>query len=622
MSITKSILVEYGLLWGINRLRYSAKLKLLCAIPHAERLYEKNVQVRQIDGLFQPDIDMIKDLLVHMSEKDKKTLIFDAEEALIGRIEGFSAVKLDFGNPIDWQLNPLTGGRCSEKLKWYVIPDFDEQRGDIKVIWEASRLTHFYLFARAYLLSGDLKFYHGFSKQLSDWLNQNPYGYGANFKCGQECALRMVNVLLTYTVFKAHGLVTKADDWNVRTLIEHCYRKILSNFSYAYRCIKNNHTISELMGMIVGAWCCEDKKNLNKAYRLLNKVIVEQFTEDGGYCQFSFNYQRLALQDICHILGFTARTGHGLTEKSAVRIQRSALMIAQCMNDNGEVPNYGANDGALILPMSLSGYQDFRPTVNAVWALTNGNLLWKDHAASEELFWHGVHPHRTVFEVRKISKAYADSGIFTLRNDNFFAMILLNHYKIRPSHMDQLHIDIWVNGCNILSDSGTYSYANELGRALSSTSAHNVVKVDELEQMNRRGMFMVHDWTKRRFYNFTQSTFIGEMQSRNGYVHTRKVVLTSNALSIEDIVDAGDKEWKVLLHTPLEVSRTRTGAIFRQNDCTIAQLKYDGQIEISSCNQSQYYLKTKPATQIALVCPKDRNKVRWNISLKEDYEHD
>src|SRR5699024_7472580 len=134
------------------------------------------------------------------------------------------------------------------------------------------------------------------SNQLSDWLKENKYSYGVNYKCGQEATLRMINALIIYSVFKSYNLTSIEDEENIKNLIEGSYKKVLSNFFYAHKCIKNNHTLSEITGLIVGSWCSGDDKLLDKAYKLLNNEIKNQFLQDGGYVQFSFNYQRFALQ--------------------------------------------------------------------------------------------------------------------------------------------------------------------------------------------------------------------------------------------------------------------------------------------------------------------------------------
>ena len=282
----KSVLSEYGVKWAINRTLYSIKLKSMKAIPVTEKFYEKKTVFPEKLDLFEVDIPYLKLFLQNkLCQEEKESLIKCADKVCNGIIMGFSSMELNYGNPIDWQLNPLTGKRCDENLEWYRIPDFDKDRGDIKVIWEASRFSHFITLSRAYLLTGNEKYYRAFSLQLKDWLEKNPYGFGANFKCSQECSLRMVNVLLAYTVFKKSGVTVPVDTENVKRLVDRCYKKVLSNFFYAYKCIKNNHTISELMGMIVGAWCSGDEKQLDKAYKLLDEVIDEQFTADGGYKQ-------------------------------------------------------------------------------------------------------------------------------------------------------------------------------------------------------------------------------------------------------------------------------------------------------------------------------------------------
>ena len=40
--------------------------------------------------------------------------------------------------------------------------------------------------------------------------------------------------------------------------------------------------------------------------------------------------------------------------------------------NSGKVPNYGANDGALVFPLSTCGYLDYRPQLNAINYIING----------------------------------------------------------------------------------------------------------------------------------------------------------------------------------------------------------------------------------------------------------
>lgn len=420
-KMIRSVLKEYGAKWLVNRSLYSAKLKMLSAAGKTERFFEKKVDYPSRLDIFIFDIEKIRMFLKELPEEKKEELKKQADNACEGKILGFSSLELDYGCTPDWQLNPLTGNKCSSKEKWYRIPDFDQRRGDIKAVWEASRFSHFLTLARAYLLTEDEKYYRAFAEQLESWIKSNPYGYGANFKCGQECALRMVNALLAYSAFSIVGIAEESEKKNLEILILRCYRRIQSNFFYAQNCIKNNHTISELVGMIVGAWCCKDEKQLFWAYRTLDEVIDEQFTVDGGYCQFSFNYERLALQDIEIALSIEEKTGCRLQENSRRKVLAAAELMYQCQDDSGDMPNYGPNDGALAFPVTSCGYRDFRPVIHTVYALLTGRKLYGPGLYEEELLWFGKEITCSVEQRSRISKAFEKAGLYTLRRgDSWF----------------------------------------------------------------------------------------------------------------------------------------------------------------------------------------------------------
>lgn len=601
INTLKTIVTEYGIPWTINRALYSAKLKMISTIHGTDKLFEKNTQFPRRVDLFQIDVDELKKFICNeLNNDDKKMLIEAADKACEGIITGFNSIELNYGNPIDWQLNPLTGKRCSEQAKWYEIPDFDPVRGDIKVIWEASRFSSFISFARAYLLTDDEKYYKAFRVQLHDWLENNEYGYGANFKCGQECSLRMINALLAYSIFSKCSIVVPSNTADIKCLIDRCYNKILSNFFYAYKCIKNNHTISELVGMIIGAWCCEDESRIDKAYKMLNKVIDEQFTDDGGYRQFSFNYQRLALQDLEVILSIEGKTGKSLDENSKHKIQKAAELMYQCQDASGDMPNYGSNDGALVFPVTSCEYRDFRSVINTIYALTAGRQLYKNGIHQEELIWFmgekkiEKYPHE---EIKKISHQYPRAGLFTLCGKNNWAMIIANDYHSRPADMDQLHFDLWINGINVFCDAGTYSYASDIGRKLIKNESHNTVQVENTPQMNVYGPFMILDWTQRQLEKADQTLFSGTVHARTGYTHKRRVFLENNTYTITDTVN---RDAFILFHTPFDVEIRNDTVIILNGNKKLCVLKTESTIELRESKRSLYYLKSENTSTIAI----------------------
>ena len=589
-DMIKSVLKEYGAGWAVNRSLYSAKLKMLSVAEGTEKFFERKVDYPSRLDIFGFNTRKIKAFLEELPEKKKIELKKLADDACEGKILGFSSLELNFGNPPDWQLNPLTGKKYSTRDKWYKIPDFDPRRGDIKIVWEASRFSHFVTLARAYLLTEDRKYYKAFAGQLDDWIKSNPYGCGANFKCGQECSLRIINALLAYTVFLKEGTAEDQDTRNIEILIMRCYRKILSNFFYARNCIKNNHTISELVGMIIGAWCCGDEKKLSYAFRTLDAVIDEQFTEDGGYCQFSFNYERLVLQDIEVVLSIEEKTNYRLQENSRKKILAAAELMFQCQDDSGDMPNYGPNDGALAFPVTSCGYRDFRPVLYSVYALLTGRKLYEQGLYEEELLWFGKEKAYGREKKSRIGSAFGDAGIYTFRREDSWAMTVLNDYKSRPAHMDQLHFDLWVDGKNVFCDGGTYSYASEEGKVLARNIGHNTAVCGNRMQMNTHGAFLVYDWTKKGRTKHTDSFYYGEMRSLNDYSHQRSIEITKNGYKITDRVD-GEEKFRILFHTPCEVRENGDKVELESGGKLLCTIKSTVKPEINRAYRSLYYLQ-------------------------------
>lgn len=608
-AIIRSILSEYGIAWAMNRQLYNLKLKLLNRIPQLEKRFEITASARKLD-LFDVDTASIRKFLHTLPTHEKDKLIKAADDALVGKITAFSSVEYDYGNPIAWNYSPLTQSYAPMDQKWYSIPDFDPERGDIKVIWEISRFTHFYLFSRAYLLTGDRKYYAGFSEQIADWVEKNRYSYGANYKCGQECALRMLNCLINYSVFNNEKLISADDEKNIKEIVESSYKKICSNFFYAYKCIKNNHTISELVGMIAGAWCCEDQKRLQYAYRRMDEVIKEQFFSDGGYKQYSFNYQRLALQDIACLMSLSQKTNIAINDYSRKLVEQSVELLYQCQQSGGDVPNYGSNDGALIFPVTNCDYRDFRSTINCLCILLYGMRRYEHGKYDEEALWFaGGYSRECALQLaNKTPQAYPHAGLFTLQKDHMFVMLVANLFSSRPAHFDQLHLDLWVGDKNVFCDSGTYSYADVLGAELACTAGHNTVVVEGREQMNLRKPFFVYSWSRRTEYGVENNRIAATVVSQNGYEHHREIQTECREeeiiLTVSDRIRSKQNlPFRVLFHTPYTV-RQHDDKDLVIEECGNVLCTLSSELETNTWRTTQtirslYYLKKQTVTCIA-----------------------
>jgi hypothetical protein len=202
---------------------------------------------------------------------------------------------------------------------------------------------------------------------------------------------------------------------------------------------------------------------------------------------------------------------------------------------SGRTPNLGANDGALILPLALTSFTDFRPTVQAA---ARAFLRFQMPAGvwDELSLWLGLDAHEKAYE----SNLYlADQP----RGRNSWAYLRTSAFSSRLGHMDQLHLDLWWRGLNVAQDAGTYLYNADppWDNPLVTGRVHNTVTVDGRDQMTRGGRFMVLDWfpAYSKSEVLTDETALGRVVgSHDGYPgvrHDRTVtVFTDERWVVED----------------------------------------------------------------------------------------
>jgi hypothetical protein len=202
---------------------------------------------------------------------------------------------------------------------------------------------------------------------------------------------------------------------------------------------------------------------------------------------------------------------------------------------SGRTPNLGANDGALILPLSVTPFNDFRPTVQAA-ARAFLRFQMPGGVWDEMSLWLGLDEHEKAYE----SSLYLADH---LRGPDSWAYLRATQFSSRLGHMDQLHLDLWWRGLNVAQDAGTYLYNADppWDNPLVSTRVHNTVTVDDQDQMTRGGRFMTLDW----FPAYSKSvvpideTVLGQVMTyHNGYpgVHHERMVrvYTDERWVIED----------------------------------------------------------------------------------------
>jgi hypothetical protein len=443
-----------------------------------------------------------------------------ADDFARGRFLYYSDATHDLGWPPDWHLNPFTGARHRADLHWCDYPTFHPDLGDVKDVWEPSRFAAAHWLARAYVLTGDEQYPNAFWTLFETWAAQNPPNLGPNWKCGQETAIRVFAWCIALHVFWRSPETTGRRVAHMAALLAVQADRIYHNINFAVS-QKNNHSMSEAVGLLTVGLLFPFFRDADRWERR-GRIVLEadarrQIYDDGSFVQHSMNYHRVMLHDMMWAVRLADLNDRPLSAELKHRVGLATVYLDNMIDPvSGCVPNYGANDGALVLPLHACDYTDYRPTLQAAALLTRGRRALEPGPWDETAIWlfgedalksGPVTPQRE-------SRRFDAGGYYTLRARDTWAMIRCHTYHDRPAHVDMLHLDLWHRGINVLSDSGSYKYYTPdnpaLGKFFKDIAAHNTIELDSRGPLEMASRFLWLPWPKARCLEHNASRFIGE----------------------------------------------------------------------------------------------------------------
>jgi len=433
------------------------------------------------------------------------------------------------------------------------------RRRDIKFIWEPARFGWAFTLVRAFAATRDEKYAEKFRTLFASWLESNQPNTGPDYACGQECAIRLMAMCFAFYALANSNAGSIERKITLITAIAVHADRIEKNIDFAIS-TKTNHSLTEAAGLYTAGMLFPELKSAGRWLKLGKKVLtnegLKQIYPDGSYIQHSMNYHWLMLQNFVWVLRLAQLNDDAFDSRLLSRVSKASRFIYQMQDNTGRVPNYGANDGALIVPLNGCDYLDYRPVVQAVHYFFNKSKLYDKGPWDEDLLWlFGPDAQRASLEsVQRLSSKFQHGGYYTLRNQDSWAMVRCHTFNSRPGHADMLHTDLWWSGINILRDSGTYMYncPEPWSSYFGSTAAHNTIVIDGLDQTRAFSRFARLDWTRSRFLAYRESgksqagVIQGEhygYRNRNNAVHRRTILsLNSCWLIIDDVLGSGSHD--------------------------------------------------------------------------------
>ena len=386
--------------------------------------------------------------------------------------------------------------------------------GDIRPVWEANRLLPLLTLDAAQA-----------DALLADWIAANPPFRGPAWACGQEAALRALQLCLFAAL--------RGEDRVPRALLAAHARRIAATRAYA-AAQDNNHAVSEAAGLFVLGLVLTEPAMARRGARDLARVVARLVSADGAFAQASPGYQRLLLDTLALAEWFRRRHGApGFDAPFAQRAGAATLWLHRVASPSGALPRSGACDDSVLADLSGGGAADARGSI--------------ERAA--RLFCGASAGHRDDFGCGVLGIACPDAtlprGGGAWRSEGWCGetrgalSVLLRSgapLRFRPAQADLLHLECRHNETALLRDGGTGAYNPAPGcawwtDALSGTAAHNTIMFDGQEQMPRVSRFLFARWPRCRALEGGAA-----LRDWRGRRHERRFTLDDHRLTVHDSV--------------------------------------------------------------------------------------
>lgn len=447
-----------------------------------------------------------------MDSISRRDLIVNrAEKIYNGEFTFFHRHVFQVGTIPNWFYDPFSKMEINPSGRnkhWTEIDEFDLNIGDVKKLWELSRFDWVTDLVRGYMLSRESKYLTRLNCLLNDWSRSNPTNKGINWRCGQEASVRVMKLFQASVIADKTECITP-------TLFDFVFDHLMRiNENIRYAVVQNNnHGTSEAAALYIGALWLLNQKNITDRNRLLKltnykkkgRSVLEErldalILRDGTFAQKSTNYHRVVVDTMSFVLfGLRRFDAPPFPMGICDKLEKLGDWLLQMVSSgNGEVPNMGANDGAMFETLHCCSYRDFRPSLQLYYALLKNVHVWDDELLNEPLFWKKIKiDELNPLDRTKLETSIKDDEFVQLVYGDIVVRIKATQNNFRPSN-DVLNLDVWYKGVNVILDTGSFSYNADTSSDFKSIKAHNTLQFGAYEPMPRISRFLNGAWVKVR----------------------------------------------------------------------------------------------------------------------------
>jgi Heparinase II/III-like protein/Heparinase II/III N-terminus len=530
---------------------------------------------RRFTAILLPHADKL------VSAEAKTAVLAAADRLLRGEWEVLGIVRTDLLAP-DWFSDPVTGSRApADRYAFRINSRSAVQTGNVKQVWEISRLQHLTVLAMAWFLSHNDEYARRVADQLDSWWRENPFLSGVHWTSGIEVGIRLISFTWIRRLLDEWPEVADHFENNKLAALQIWWHQLYLAAFRSRGSSANNHVIAEAAGLLVASsafpWFAESDRWRRAAARILERELIRNTFPSGIGRELATDYQCFVAE-----LGLLAAVeaeaaGHPLSPEVWQRLCAMVDSGAALLDERLRPPRQGDSDeGRALL---LDAPQPNRwPSLLSLGAALFGRLNWwppvpADAASSIISAMPGAAHH---IEDRPKSRPwrFADAGTTVLRTTNNREPEIWCRCDGGPhgylsiaahAHADALSVELRYGGVDILADPGTYCYHGEpeWRSYFRSTIAHNTVELAGTSQSSEGGPFL---WVRHANATEVDVQDIGDAvewtAEHDGYRglrppsrhrRTARLDRASRCIDIIDLISSGHHDVRLAFHLGPEV---------------------------------------------------------------------
>ncbi len=527
------------------------------------------------------------DTAIRVPAAARQAVLAAASKLMQGEWEVLGVTRTDMVRP-DWFRDPVTGRLApADRYAFGINQRSEDQTGNVKQVWEVSRLQHLTLLASAWYLSHEEDYAQRVADQLESWWQENPFLSGVNWTSGIEVGLRLISMVWIRRLL---------DDWpQVAGLFENnplALRQIRWHQQYlaGFRSrgsSANNHVIAEAAGQLAAScafpWFGQSARWRRTSARLLERELVRNTFPSGVGRELAADYHGFVAELGLLAAVESAAAGYPLDQAVWQRLCAMVDSGAALLDQRLRAPRQGDGDEGRVLLLDGPAELEW-PALLAQGAELFGRLGWWPAVSADvtSVLVGAIAGIRPVQE-RPAQRPwrFPDAGITVLRTTGDRDPELWCRCDGGPhgylsiaahAHADALAVELRYGGVDIFADPGTYCYHGEPAwrSYFRSTIAHNTVELDGCSQSAEGGPFL---WLRQARSTELEVEDIGDAvewtAEHDGYTslagparHRRRVRLdrASRMVDIVDEIIGGSHDLRLAFHLGPEVRAELTGS--------------------------------------------------------------